>query len=107
MATTTQPANALIGHEGEFRLPGGRTVYEGVCWDSATARGDRPRLARVVTVTEDGRHYLHQVNRWVDWDQPIEVLVDYDADDAYGPGDDCASCGVPAAECGHVRSEAS
>ena len=66
----TQPAYELIGQEGQFRLPGGRAVYEGVMYDDATARSNRVRLARL-----DTRNGLHQVNRWVDWDQPIEVIV--------------------------------
>lgn len=27
--------------------------------------------------------------------------------DAYGPGDDCQTCGQPAEECGHIRPEVS
>jgi hypothetical protein len=69
---TTQPAYMLIGHEGAFRLPGGRKVYEAVMFNEATARSDRIRLASLDAA--DGR--LHQVNRWVDWDQPIEVITD-------------------------------
>lgn len=68
------PAWDLIGQEGRFRLPGGRTVYEAVMYDDATSRSDRPRLARIDT----SRGYLHQINRWVDWEQPIEVLGDED-----------------------------
>ena len=63
-------AYELIGEEGRFRLPGGRTVYEAVTYDEARARGSRPRLARLDT--SDGG--IRQVNRWVDWDQPVEVL---------------------------------
>jgi hypothetical protein len=70
--TETRTAWDLIGHDGQFRLPGGRAVYEAVMYDEASARGDRPRLARVET-----RGGLRQVNRWVDADQLIEVLADY------------------------------
>jgi len=66
----TRPAHELIGEEGLFRLPGGRTVYEAVMYDEATARGSRPRLARLDT----SRGGIRQVNRWVDWDQPVEVI---------------------------------
>lgn len=27
------------------------------------------------------------------------------ADDAYGPDDDCQTCGAPASTCGHIRPE--
>jgi hypothetical protein len=67
---TTRPACELIGQEGAFRLPGGRTVYEAVMYDEATARGDRPRLARLDTSSGG----IRQINRWVDWDQPIEII---------------------------------
>ena len=77
---TTQPACELIGHEGQFRLPGGRAVYDAVMYDGASARGVRPRLARLDT----SRGYIRQINRYVDWDDPIEVIRDvtaeYDAD---------------------------
>lgn len=69
--TATRPAFELIGHEGTFRLPGGRTTYEAVMYDEAAARGDRPRLARL-----DTRDGIRQVNRWVDWDQPVEIITD-------------------------------
>lgn len=77
----TQPACELIGHEGVFRLPGGHTLYEGVEFNDATARSDRPRLARIDT----GVRGLRQINRYVDWDQAIEVVRDYsqEADDAH------------------------
>jgi hypothetical protein len=74
---TTRPAFELIGHEGSFRLPGGRSLYDAVMYDDARAKGSRPRLARLEA--RDGG--LHQVNRYVDWEQPIEVLVDYDEDE--------------------------
>lgn len=74
--TNTQPACELIGHEGEFRLPGGRRIYSDVMYDDASARSDRVRLAYLQPQT-DG---LHQVNRYVDWNQPIEVLKDYTAE---------------------------
>lgn len=66
-------AGDLIGAEGEFRLPGGRTVYEAVEYNESSARGMRPRLARLAA-TDEG---IHQVNRWVDWDQPVEVLRNF------------------------------
>jgi hypothetical protein len=68
---STRTAWELIGHEGQFRLPGGRAVYEAVMYDEASARGIRPRLARLET-----RGGLRQVNRWVDPDQPVEVIAD-------------------------------
>jgi endonuclease YncB( thermonuclease family) len=72
-----QPAWDLIGHEGSFRVLGGRTIYEAVLRNEATARSDG--LVRLSYLnTRDG--YLRQVNRWVDGDTPIEVLVDHDAD---------------------------
>jgi hypothetical protein len=74
--TNTQPACELIGHEGEFRLPGGRRVYDGVVYNDATARSNRVRLAYLKSTPEG----LHQVNRWVDWDQPVEVIKDHTAD---------------------------
>ena len=40
-------------------------------YDEASARGTRPRLARLET-----RGGLRQVNRWVDPDQLIEVIED-------------------------------
>lgn len=68
----TARAYELIGHEGQFRLPGGRVIYTDVMYNEATARSDRVRLARIAV--KDGG--LHQVNRWVNWDQEIEVLTD-------------------------------
>lgn len=70
MTAVIRPACELIGSEGRYRLPGGRAEYEAVMYDEATARGSRPRLARL-EVTADG---IRQVNRWVDWDQPVEVI---------------------------------
>jgi hypothetical protein len=67
------PAYELIGHEGVFRLPGGRATYEAVEYNDAYARGSRPRLARL----EARPGGIHQINRWVDWEQPIEVLRDF------------------------------
>ena len=72
--STTKRACELIGHEGTFRLPGGRADYEAVLYNDATSRGERVRLARLESTPEG----LHQVNRWVDWDQPIEVIKDFD-----------------------------
>lgn len=83
----TSPAYLLIGETGEFKLPGGRTVYEGVLFNAETARGDRVRLARVTSVVIDGQPYLHQINRWVNWTQDIEVHK-LDEDD-WRP---CATC---------------
>lgn len=74
--TKTQPAYELIGHEGEFRLPGGRTLYEGVMYNVATARSDRVRLARLDASTGKVR----QVIRYVDWNQPVEVIRDFTAE---------------------------
>ena len=64
------PACELIGASGAFRLLGGRTVYDPVMFDAATVRGDRVRLVRLDV--SSGR--LRQINRYVDWDQPLEVL---------------------------------
>jgi hypothetical protein len=64
------PACELVGREGTFRLPAGRATYEAVMYDCGRARSDRIRLARIET--RDGG--LYQVNRYVDWEQPIEVL---------------------------------
>lgn len=64
------PAWELIGEDGSFRLPGGRALYDAVMYNDATARSDRVRLARLVATPEG----IYQLNRWVDWDQPIEVL---------------------------------
>lgn len=47
-------------------------VREAIAND-ARARSDRPRLARL-EARQDG---LHQVERWVDWEQPIEVIHDF------------------------------
>lgn len=68
------PAYELIGHEGVYRLPGGRARYEAVLYNDATARGTRVRLARLEATADGG---LHQVNRWVDWDAIVEVIVEY------------------------------
>lgn len=73
--TRTVPACELIGHNGQYRLPGGHTVYEGVMFNEASARGDRVRLARLDT-SGGG---IRQVNRWIDWDQPVEVISDDNA----------------------------
>lgn len=70
MTTKTVPAYSLVGAEGRFRVPGGRATYESVIYNDETARGDRIRLTRL-EVTPDG---LHQVNRWVDWEAPVEIL---------------------------------
>jgi hypothetical protein len=70
------PAYELIGHEGVFRLPGGRATYSDVMYDDAASRSDRPRLARL-DPTPTG---LRQVNRWIDWEQPVEVLRDFTAE---------------------------
>jgi hypothetical protein len=81
MSGRTMKACELIGEEGQFRLPGGRTIYTNVMYDCATARSDRPRMARLVS---------KQINRWVDWDQEVEVLS-HEAD--LNIGDKCPSCG--------------
>jgi len=60
----------LIGELGAFRLPGGHTVYESVLYSCETARSNKVRLARLTS--KDG--YLHQINRYVDPDQIVEVL---------------------------------
>lgn len=72
----TRPACELIGYEGSFRLPGGRTIYEAVMWDGSRTTSARPRLARLVA-GDDG---IRQINRYVDWEQPIEVLADQEDD---------------------------
>jgi len=72
-AARTVEAVDLIGHEGIFRLPGGRVTYDAVMYDESRTNSARPRLARL-EAREDG---LHQVNRWVDWYQKIEVIRDY------------------------------
>jgi len=69
MATDTAPAFELIGREGQFRLSGGRTIYEAVMYNESSARSDRVRLARI-----DTANGIRQINRWVDWHQPIEVI---------------------------------
>jgi hypothetical protein len=74
--TTIVPAHELIGHEGQFRLPGGRAIYSDVMYDDVASRSDRPRLARLDS-TPTG---LRQINRWVDWEQPVEVLRDFTAE---------------------------
>lgn len=75
--THVQPAWELIGHEGSFRVLGGRTIYEGIMRNEATARSDG--LVRLCYLsTRDGG--IRQINRWVDGDTPIEVLADHDAE---------------------------
>lgn len=66
----------LIGHEGQFRILGGRMVYDAVMYNTARSSCERVRLARLDTSNGD----LHQVNRWVDADTPVEVLRDYTAE---------------------------
>ena len=70
----TVPAWDLIGHEGKFRIAGGRKVYEAVMRNEATARGDRS--VRLCYLATDGG--LRQVNRWVDADTPIEISEDFE-----------------------------
>jgi hypothetical protein len=72
--STTKPACELIGHEGTFKLPGGHATYEAVMYNEARTKSYRPRLARLESTPEG----IRQVNRYVDWDQPIEVIVDLD-----------------------------
>jgi hypothetical protein len=79
----TSPACELIGHEGQFRLPGGRRIYTNVLYNDASARGDRVRLA-YLQPEADG---LRQVNRWVGWEQPVEVIQDHDALQSSGTPD--------------------
>lgn len=67
---TIVPAYELIGREGQFRLPGGHRVYEAALYNDARARSDRVRLAYLTPE-------LRQVNRYVDWESPVEVLVLY------------------------------
>lgn len=69
--TATAAAWELIGQEGIFRLPGGRATYGAVMYCTATARSDRPRLARL----DAGPAGIRQVNRWVDPDAVVEVLA--------------------------------
>lgn len=78
MTTTTTPAYELVGHEGIFRLPGGRSTYSDVIVKDG---GDAIRLARLEPrTTPEGEHYLHQVDRYIAWDQPVEVLKDHTAE---------------------------
>lgn len=67
----------LIGHEGKFRLIGGRTVYEAVLFNDATSTSGRPRLARLDVSGE----WPRQINRYVDPDTEVEVLEDFDEED--------------------------
>jgi hypothetical protein len=53
------------------RIKDGRTLYEAVDYNDHTP-GDKVRLARV-TVTADG---IRQINRWVDADTTLEVVLD-------------------------------
>jgi hypothetical protein len=75
--STTKRACELIGHEGTFKLPGGHATYEAVMYNEARTDSYRPRLARLEATPEG----IHQVNRYVDWDQPIEVIEDLDAEE--------------------------
>jgi hypothetical protein len=74
---TIKRACELIGHEGTFKLPGGHATYEAVMYNEARTDSYRPRLARLESTPEG----IHQVNRYVDWDQPIEVIEDLDAEE--------------------------
>lgn len=70
-----KPAYELVGHEGVFRLPGGRSTYSDVMIKDG---GSAIRLARLEPrVTPDGHHYLHQINRYIEWEQLVEVIVDH------------------------------
>lgn len=80
-APETVPACELVGHEGAFRLPGGRRTYEAVLYNVATARSGRVRLARIVPTP--GGLGLRQINRWVDWEQPVVVIEDYSEEPGY------------------------
>lgn len=75
--TAIKPAWDLIGHEGSFRLVGGRTVYEAVLFID-NGRSAKVRLARLVS-EPDG---LRQINRYVDPETPVEVLNDFDEDES-------------------------
>lgn len=61
----------LIGAEGEFRIRGGRALYEDV-YRGDGSRTDRVLLRRLDSV-DDGS--LRQVNRWVGPDQGVEVFA--------------------------------
>lgn len=73
----------LIGAEGEFRIRGGRALYEDVYrGDERQPRSDRVTLRRLDPV-DDGT--LRQINRWVDPDEEIEVFaIDGDAAERLG-----------------------
>lgn len=60
----------LVGESGEFRLVGGRAVYEAVDYNDETG-GENVRLAKVVS-DERG---LRRINRYVDPDALVEVLT--------------------------------
>lgn len=71
----------LIGHEGQFRISvastpsgkPGRTIYEAVQRNEATARStDRVRLSRLVV----GPEGVYQIDRWVDANTWIWVIRD-------------------------------
>ena len=72
-AAETVPAYELVGSEGIFRLPGGRTTYEAVMYNDATQRSDRIRLVKL----EARQSGLHQIERYVDWEQDIEVVRNF------------------------------
>lgn len=64
----------LIGHEGTFKVAGGRVTYENVDFNDASP-GDKVRLARLEPVDW---MKLRQINRYVDADTLIEVIEDFD-----------------------------
>jgi hypothetical protein len=63
----------LIGEEGQFRLIGGRSTYEAVMYNDATAKSNKVRLAKLVA--DPHRYGIRQVNRYVDPDTLVEVLA--------------------------------
>lgn len=70
MPEHTLTAWDVIGHDGDeyIRIVGGRTLYEtAIFYDNMP--GERVKLARLDTT--DG---LHQVNRYVDADTPVELV---------------------------------
>ena len=71
----------LIGAEGEFRIRGGRALYDDVYLGDGS-RTDRVLLRRLDPV-DDGR--VRQINRWVNPDEEIEVFaIDGDAAERLG-----------------------
>jgi hypothetical protein len=69
---TIAPAWDFIGYDGPhwLRVVGGRARYEAAIYYDDTP-GDHVKLVRLET-TPDG---IHQVERWVDPDTPLEVVA--------------------------------